>query len=221
VLHNRIGLTALFIFMLLLIAACGKETKQEKIYNHLEGTVTLEKEFEKEQKKINELELKDQELYEEIINLGMDDFDKIVELSDEAIGYLDERLEHLQSEKESIDASKKEFLKIDNLIKELEAEEERQAKEMYDAMLDRYEAYDQVFEVYTTSIQLTKQLYELLQEEEIEEKQVVTLITKVNDSYLEVIASNEEFNDATVKYNRLKQEFYKTADLDGSSENKS
>lgn len=199
----------LFMFMITAIIGCNRQTPAEKIVNHLEQTIVLEQTFEEEQKKINELELKDQELYEEIITLDLEEFEKIVSLSTEAIEYLDERFDHLQIEKESIEASEKEFLKIEPLIKELTDEQKEYGEAMFAAMKSRFNAYDDVYESYELSIKQTKKLYESLQNKEIDEKDIVSLITKVNDSYELVFEANDLFNEKTEQYNDHKQKFYK------------
>lgn len=196
-------------FIILFIVGCNGQSTEEKIFNHLEETIVLEQSFEEEQKKINELELKDQELYEEIIQLDLDDFEKIVTLSEEAIEYLDEREEYLQNEKESIEASKDEFLKIEQLIDKLSEENlKKQGEAMYESMINRFNAYDDVYETYSSSIENTKKLYESLQDEDIDEKEIVSLITKVNDSYELVFEANDLFNEETEQYNDHKQKFY-------------
>lgn len=210
-------ITVLFILSIIVIVGCSSQSPEETIVQHLEETIVLEKTFEEEQEKINELELKDQQLYEEIIQLDMDDFDKIVELSEEAIEYLDKRLEHLQLEKESIEASKEEFLKIEKYIEQLDSEEKKHGEAMFEKMVNRFNAYDEVYDKYTSSIDLTKQLYESLQTEEIDEKEVISLITKVNDSYELVFEANDTFNNRTEEYNHLKEEFYALINRDESS----
>lgn len=200
--------TILLSALLLFVAGCNKSSPEEKILEHLEETIELEKTFEEEQEKINELELKDQTLYEEIIKLDIDNFEKIVDLSNQAIENLDQRLEHLQLEKESIESSEKEFLKTKKLIDKLSSDKKDKGEKMFKAMVERFKSYDDVYDNYVSSIDLTKQLYELLKDEEIDEKEVVSLITKVNDSYELVFEANDHFNEKTEQYNKLKQKFY-------------
>lgn len=200
---------------ILLLSACSGESTIEMIYEHLEEAVKLEENFAKQQEDINQLEQQEQELYAQIIDLQMNEMDKIKELSQQAIGIIEERKEKMNLEKESIDASKEEFTKIENLIEELdEAALKEKAQEMYDVMSNRYQTYDQLHQAYMNSLELEKELYELLQDENVTQEQLSTHIENINKTYEEVISENDQFNAETVAYNDLKKEFYEMAELD-------
>lgn len=200
---------------ILLLSACSGESTIEMIYEHLEEAVKLEDNFAKQQEDINQLEQQEQELYAQIIDLQMNEMDKIKELSQQAIGIIEERKEKMNLEKESIDASKEEFTKIENLIEELdEAALKEKAQEMYDVMSNRYQTYDQLHQAYMNSLELEKELYELLQDENVTQEQLSTHIENINKTYEEVISENDQFNAETVAYNDLKKEFYEMAELD-------
>ncbi|HLR68095.1 MAG TPA: YkyA family protein [Virgibacillus sp.] len=199
--------------LLLFISACGKST-EEKIYEHLEEAVTLEEEFEKVQTEITELEKKERELYSTIIELGPDELDKIKETSKQAIETIEKRSNKMESEQESIHASQDEFEKIDKLIEKLEDEKTKnKAREMYEVMMDRYKHYDQLHKEYIKSLKLEKELYQMLQKEELEQEDLTAHIEKINKKYEKVLDKNEEFNEATANYNKLKKEFYDQTDL--------
>src|SRR5699024_5091000 len=199
--------------LLLFISACGKST-EEKIYEHLEEAVTLEEEFEKVQTEITELEKKERELYSTIIELGPDEVDKIKETTKQAIESIEKRSNKMESEQESITASQDEFEKIDKLIEKLEDEKTKnKAREMYEVMMDRYKHYDQLHKEYIKSLKLEKELYQMLQKEELEQEDLTAHIEKINKKYEKVLDKNEEFNEATANYNKLKNEFYDQTDL--------
>ncbi|MFD1038721.1 YkyA family protein [Virgibacillus byunsanensis] len=200
--------------LLAVLSACNGTSAQEEVYNHLEKAVTLEETFQQQQEPIAELEQKEQELYSEIIDLGMDELDKIKELSNEAIGVIEERSEKIELEKESIDSSKGEFVQIEPLIEDIESENaQSKASEMYEVMMNRYKAYSDLYSVYNESLTLEKELYTMLQEDDIEQEDITEQINKINSSYQEVIEANELFNEYTVEYNALKKEFYDVAEI--------
>ncbi|MGM8366224.1 YkyA family protein [Virgibacillus sp. W0181] len=208
------------IGLMLFLSACGQENAIDKMYNHMEETVKLEKGFEEQQSEITKLEEKEKELYNEIIELGMDDFGQIVDLSDEAIDTINKRKEKIDQEKESIQASKEEFLKVEKLIEDLDEEDiKNKAQEMYDEMVTRYESYDEIYSAYTTSLNLEKELYTMLQKEDIEQDELISQITKINESYKKVLEANKQFNEQTVTYNNLKKEFYSMADIEVNYDN--
>lgn len=204
----------------LLLSACSGTSASEQIYDHLEKAVTLEETFEKQQDSIVELEKKEQEIYAQIIDLGMDQFEKIKELSKQAIDTIEKRSEKIELEKESIHASKEEFAKIESTLEELEDKEvKKKAEKMYSVMMDRYATYDELNDAYSNSLELEKELYTMLQKEDLEQKALTNHIKKVNKSYEKVIKANDNFNTYTTEYNELKEDFYEAAGVNVEYEN--
>ncbi|WP_227001773.1 YkyA family protein [Virgibacillus necropolis] len=213
-LYRKLAIIIL-LSVIALLSACSGASTSEKIYDHLEEAVTLEEAFEKQQDDIVKLEKKEQELYSQIIDLSMDEFDKIKSISQEAISVIEKRKEKIKLEKESIDASKEEFKKIEGLIEDLEEKKAKdRATKMYDVMMDRFDAYDKLNDAYTESLKLEKELYKMLQEEDLKQETLTEHIKKINDSYKKVLEANENFNTFTEKYNQLKKEFYESANIE-------
>jgi Glu-tRNA(Gln) amidotransferase subunit E-like FAD-binding protein len=199
--------------MIVFLTGCG-DSPETQIYNHLEEAVQLEDGFEKQQDKISNLEKKEQDIYKEIIELGIDKLDKIKELSQEAIASIDERSGKIKLEKESLDKSKEEFEKSKVMIDKLKDDDvKKEATSMYNTMEERYDAYQTLNKVYNESLGLEKQLYEMLQLEDLKQEDLQAHIEKLNLKYQEVIKANDTFNDLTTKYNELKKNFYKIANI--------
>ncbi|WP_026905970.1 YkyA family protein [Paucisalibacillus globulus] len=197
----------------LLLAGCGN-SPETQIYNHLEAAVQLEDNFQKQQDGITKLEQEEQGLYKEIIELGIEEMDKIQELTNKAIASIEERSEKIKLEKESLDASREEFEKSEDLIKEIKDEEVKEkALSMYEAMINRFEAYETLNKTYNESLTLEKELYEKFLQEALEEEELQAHIEKVNLKYQEVIKANDTFNKLTMDYNELKKSFYETAEI--------
>jgi len=77
----------------------------------------------------------------------------------------------------------------------------------------RYAAYYELFDAYTSSLELEKELYGMLQQEDTEQEELNEQINNINESYQSVLDYNEQFNENTVSYNDLKQEFYDVAEI--------
>ncbi len=200
--------------LLMFLSACG-DSPSDKIYEHLEESVRLEKGFGEQQEPITELEQQEQELYSEIIDLKMDEFDKIKKLSQEALKLIDQRAEKLSLEKESIDQAKEEFLKTESFIAELEDDAaKKKATEMYDKMVERFDVYDKLYQNYEASIKLEKKLYETFQQEDVEQDELKTQLDAINESYEKILKGNDQFNETTEEFNDLKKEFYEAAEID-------
>lgn len=196
-----------------LLTGCGK-SPEEEIYNHLESAVSLEAVFEEQQQPLVELEKKEQDIYEKIIKLGMSEFDEIKALSQDAIEVVIERETRIEKEKESIDASKEEFLLTESKVDNLKDEKVRlNAEELMKVMNSRYESYDKLYTYYKDAIALDRELYEMFQREELTLEQLENQVKKINEMYDNVVKENEKFNELTDTYNKKKKEFYIAADL--------
>lgn len=205
----------LLISGIAILSACNGASTSEEMYKHFEKAVSLESAFEKQQDDIVKLEKKEQELYSQILDLSMDKFDKIKKLAEDAIVVIEKREEKIGLEKESIDASKEEFEKVKDLIGNLEEKKAKEkANEMYDIMMKRYDTYYKLNDAYKQSLKLEKELYTMLQNEELKQETLAEQIKKINDSYKKVLEANEKFNTYTEKYNNIKKEFYDAAKIE-------
>ncbi|MEI3598846.1 MULTISPECIES: YkyA family protein [unclassified Oceanobacillus] len=205
----------IFGLLLIILSACSSESTEEKIHTHLEETVLLEQEFEAQQSEITELEKQEQEIYAKVIDLGMDDFEEITQLSQDAITIIEERGEKIDTERESINGAKEEFQSIEALLEDLEeGDAQTKGEEMYQTMIERYDTYDELYEAYKESLNLETELYTLLQEEEVEQDELNEQIEKINEKYEQILTANDAFNELTVEYNNLKQDFYEAANME-------
>ncbi|TMN23442.1 YkyA family protein [Lentibacillus cibarius] len=208
------SLIIMAVTLVVILSACSGTSASEQIYNHLEKAVELEETFEKQQNPIVALEQKEQEIYNKIIELSMDEYDKMKELSEEAIANIEKREKKIGLEKESMQASKKEFMKMEDELADLEDKSVRKkADKLNTVMSDRYDAYMKLHEAYSKSLSLEKELYTMLQDKELEQKSLSNHIEELNKAYEKVIETNEKFNELTNKYNELKKDFYEAAEI--------
>lgn len=205
---------ALFIVLLFLLSGCFGPAPEERIYTILEEAVTLENSFKEQQQPLLELEKKEADLYNRIMDLGMKEFEQVVSLSKEALTSVEERESKLQMEYDSIMSSKDKFNEINEEIEKIKDETLLQsAQELKSTMEERYKSYENLYENYKKSISLDKELYSMLQNKDLEMKQLETQIAKINKSYQSVMEQNNEFNKLTEQYNDLKIKFYEEAEL--------
>lgn len=212
---KKIFLTVVIIALFVLTGCFNRQTPEEKIYEILENVVKLEEVFEDQQKPLLDLENEEKALYDQIISLGMKEYDKIVELSNKAIEIVDKRKELMEKENNSILSAKEAFVKIEPIISEIEDDKTKKLGEkLYDTMMKRYEAHEQLFEKYMEGLSNDRKLYEMLKNKEMSMKELQDQIEKINKTYEEVIEVNQLFNDSTNQYNQEKMEFYKQSKLD-------
>lgn len=208
-------ITFIFWGITILSGCLNSTTPAEEMYEVLERVVEAEKDFEQQQDPLIELEKKEQELYSQIVALGMKEFDQIVNLSNQAISNVEKRREHMDLEEKSILMSKKEFENLPPLIEKLEDPAlKKQAQELHETMMTRYDAHDTLYENYTKGLEYDIELYNMFQKEDLSMEELEQQIAKINDTYKIVLESNEVFNEQTNKYNESKLKFYETAGID-------
>lgn len=206
---KHVNILIIIISSLIIFAGCSDNKNTQKISRYLQETVEIEKQFEKEGQEIYELEKKDEVLYEEMISLGDENFDEIVQLAKEANELVAERRRFTDKEKETMVKSKEAFIQVETLAEKYE-EQDKELEELVNAMLERYELYDEVYEKYMNALDNTEQLYTLFQKKETTDKKIYAMLNQINDSYEEVQEAYESFNLQTEKFNELKKQYIDT-----------
>jgi DNA repair exonuclease SbcCD ATPase subunit len=212
---RKLGLSILLIGSAVGLTACNNASPEEQVYNHLEETVSLESGYVDQQEPLTKLEKQEQDLYNEILQLGEDELDQIKSKAKEAIDVIGQRRDALEKEQESLEKAQAEFEEIESVIPDLENEEAKQkAESLYDTMEARYNAYDKLHSAYTTALDQDEKLYELFQKEDISQDELTAQIEEINASYENIKTANDGFNKQTEAFNEQKQQFYEAAGLD-------
>lgn len=208
------------VSMVLVLTGCfGKGSTEEQMYDALEETVNLEKPFVEQQDDIADLEGEERKIFEEVSSLTSDEMDEIQALVKEAIDGIEKREGYIETERESMDASKEEFEKFTSLIEDVEDDGvKEEAEKVVESMKDRYGKYDLLHEIYKETLDLEKDLYALLEDEDAEMTAVTDLLVELNENYEEIMETNGAFNESTSSYNEQKEAFYKATELNISFE---
>ncbi|SER97656.1 Putative cell-wall binding lipoprotein [Gracilibacillus ureilyticus] len=201
------------ITLVLLISGCSGESTAKQMYAHLEKAWELEETFADQQDPFTQLEEKDNEIYNELIELSADEEDKITELQKEAFDNIEERRSLLETEKESIENAEEEFTKVKDYVEDLNEEVKPTAEEMIKAMENRFSKYYQLYEAYLNLLDEDHILYELFAKEDLTEDELIGQINVVNEKLENVRELNASFNQFTDSYNELKEQFYEEAGL--------
>ncbi|MGG3561366.1 YkyA family protein [Neobacillus rhizosphaerae] len=203
------------IAVIFIISGClAKETPEEKMYDVLEKVVNKEKVFEEQQDPLVKLEEEEKVLYDQIIKLGMKEYDQIVKLSDKALILTEKRKTLMEKETSSIKDSEKEFKKVAVIKADLDNQElSKLANDLYDIMIQRYEAHEVLYKEYTEALKNDKELYEMFKNKDIPLEDLEAKVVQLNDNYKKVFEANENFNKLTEQYNDKKLAFYKKAGL--------
>ncbi len=206
----------LFFLSILMLSGCfGGQTAEEKMYEIMEETVQKEQPFQEVQQPLAELEKKEQEIFGNVISLGMKEYDQIVELSDEALINIAERTEKFEIEKTALKDAEDHFNSMKDIVGDIEDDElKKQAEGLMTIMNDRYEHHDKLVAAYEKGLELDRTLYENLKKEDLTMEELEKQITDVNKSYEEIFKANEAFNQETEKFNDKKLSFYESANIE-------
>lgn len=201
-----------FCAVTLILTGCMGQDPVDSLHHSLEKAAESEKPFQEEQKTLEELEAKENQLYDDVMNLNMDDYKKIVALSNEALENVSKREEHLKIENDSIKQSESEFEEAKTSAEHIK---DKNIKEKADAaashMEKRYSSYGTMYEEYKKALQLDKNLYKQLKDKDLTRDDLDQQIDKVNASYEKVLKYSGEFNEQTEKYNKAREDLYDAA----------
>ena len=107
---NKLYMGIVFLIFAFVLSGCSPSpSPEENIYQTMEETAVKEADFEKYQQPLTDLEKEEKALFDEMMDFGMKDFEKISELADQALVNLDKREEMMKEEKAVLDASQEEF----------------------------------------------------------------------------------------------------------------
>jgi hypothetical protein len=203
------------IAVIFIISGCqAEQTSEEKMYDVLEKVVDKEKVFEEQQDPLVKLEEEEKVLYDQIIKLGMKEYDQIVKLADKALTLTEKRKTLMEKETNSIMDSEKEFKKVAVIKDDLDNQElKKLANDLYDTMTKRYEAHEVLYKEYTEALKNDKELYEMFKNKDLPLQDLEAKVVQLNDNYKKVFEANENFNKLTEQYNDKKLAFYKKAGL--------
>ena len=208
-------LAGLLILIVGLTGCLNNSSPEEKIYDTLEEVASLEKDFKEQQEPLQKLEEEDNEIYGKIIQLGMKELEEIQALSNDAIEGIEKRKDLMEKEKAAINNAKERFKDVDGQIKELEDTSlQTEANNLKEIMTNRFDAYDELHNHYTTSLKQETELYELFKEKDAAKEDLEAKIEEINKTYNSLMDSNKRFNELTNEYNEEKIAFYKNAKLD-------
>lgn len=198
------------VCMVLLLSACSfGEKTEEKLSSILSETYQLESDYRDVQKPLAETELKEQANFQSMMELTQDQKEELTVLVEETAKLLEERLVLVEKEKTAINQASDKLADIKLLISETKRESEKSNIELVEeALKNRYEAYGNLTEQYTTLADLQENLYNMLIEEDVEVSSIQKQVMEVNKQNEVVQQAVQNFNDLTAKLNQVKEEVF-------------
>jgi hypothetical protein len=197
------------IAVLFLLASCNELASEQEVWSAFQKIGKYENNVVEQQEKLNELEQKQNKLYDRIMSYGMKQFTKVAQLSKESVELIEERDKHIEKEYKAIQSAKQQMNIIKEKVGQLhDGNIRRQVNRLVNIAEKRYETYDNLYLHYKEMLSLEKELYILLQNKYVTPEQLQQQINRMNEQYKETVSINDRFNEYTEKYNREKKRLY-------------
>ncbi len=191
----------------LFLSACSGASTEEQLNEILETTFEEEAEYRDVQSELQSREQNEQEIFESIMALTKEQQAEVEEKSQEAIASADERLELLETERESMQSAADEFDGIDELIEETEEEAVKaDLQALKEQMNERFAKHGEFTDAYQALIEQQKQLYAMVAEEDMDLATLQDKTNEVNEQNELVQEAVTAFNEQTEQFNELKNE---------------
>jgi hypothetical protein len=199
----------LSILIIILLQGCNALAPEKEILSAFEKIAKYESELNEQQTALVKLEQQQTKLYNKIMSLGMKEFPKVTQLSQDALQIIEKRKQRIQKENERIQLAKKQLKIVEENVSHLHDEKMKQnAVRLTKIIEKRYVAYDELYDHYHKALILEKQLYYLFQNQYVTLEQLQDQISKINTAYKEIMNANDRFNDYTEQYNKEKKRLY-------------
>jgi len=192
------------------LSACSLGTSaQDQLTNNLTKVYEEEQGYRDAQKEMPELEKKEQSTFNAVMEMTQEQKEEVAAKATELNASVQDRLELLEKENESIQAAFSSMSSFDGLIEDTkEKDVKKSLTSLKDSMEERYEAHEVVYDEYQNLTSLQTELYNMLPEEETEQAHLQEQVAKVNAQNELVQSAIDAFNEATKKVNETKKSVY-------------
>ncbi|UOY93811.1 YkyA family protein [Ectobacillus sp. JY-23] len=208
---NRLYRLIIMVTIITLLTGCGTKPEDE-LYKVFESAAKQEKNMFETTQKLQALEVKSKQLYEEILITGQENSEHAKEYLIRAIENTKEREKILQEENKMLDTAYQRMEDAAKSIRDLEEPQlKKQAKVVSKAYADRYQAFRAMQNSYQKMLEAELVLYEKLQSKDEKLKPINIQVKHVNELYVDVETKKEFFNTYTKQYNEAKASFYRMA----------
>jgi Putative cell-wall binding lipoprotein len=206
----------IMLLALFMLTGCSDKAK-EKAVAILNDQMKIEQQFDDALQKIVDLETKDQQTYQEILDQGKKNSKQAESAISTALAALEVRKAAmdqgrmvLQTSTQKLDSMEREINKMNNVT------EQKQGQMLLDLYRTRSKVFDDLYSQYMTGLALDNELYQMLGDETLHLKQINNQIAKRNLTFDEVSKLMTEFNRVSELYQQEKLSFLSAAGIPNS-----
>ncbi|TMN22972.1 hypothetical protein FFL34_13435 [Lentibacillus cibarius] len=209
---KRFAMTGTLIVLMLFVAGCNNEEKRTvTIYQTLEKTASIENGFAEKQQTSVDVGQEEQAMYNKIISLKFEQKDEMNQLINEAKKLNKKQKKLIQEAKKRFNKAYQTFTQIKQVVKKMDdPSEKKKITAIINLMEERKELVASYYEQYAKALRSNDQLYEKIQNNELDASIVDKRINSINQHYKTMKKQEKEFNRKTKKYNQERQHYYQT-----------
>ncbi len=196
------------------LGGCLGAKPEDQLYVAFENAANQEKALFDNVKTFEQLETKEQELYNQIIQEGKEQNEGVIQKIEQAIATVNEREKLLKDEKDVLEKAQKETASVHSYIDKIEDKKlKNQAEKVEEVYKNRYEVFQKINNSYKEELIAEKELYEKLKGKETKLKEIGEKVKTINTLNEETLKEKEKFNQYTKEYNEEKLKFYEDAKI--------
>ncbi|WP_410985407.1 YkyA family protein [Bacillus cereus] len=196
------------------LSGCLGAKPEDQLYVAFENAANQEKALFDNVKTFEQLETKEQELYNQIIQEGKEQNEGVIQKIEQAIATVNEREKLLKDEKDVLEKAQKETASVHSYIDKIEDKKlKNQAEKVEEVYKNRYEVFQKINNSYKEELIAEKELYEKLKGKETKLKEIGEKVKTINILNEETLKEKEKFNQYTKGYNEGKLKFYEDAKI--------
>ncbi|PEP44335.1 hypothetical protein CN568_06665 [Bacillus pseudomycoides] len=208
------GMVLIGILSIGFLGGCLGAKPEDQLYVAFENAANQEKALFDNVKTFEQLETKEQELYNQIIQEGKEQNEGVIQKIEQAIATVNEREKLVKDEKDVLEKAQKETASVHSYIDKIEDKKlKNQAEKVEEVYKNRYEVFQKINNSYKEELIAEKELYEKLKGKETKLKEIGEKVKTINTLNEETLKEKEKFNQYTKEYNEGKLKFYEDAKI--------
>lgn len=197
--------------VLLLLSGCSLGTSTEKQLSDVMTTMNKsETDYKSAQKELTKLEKSEQKLFFDTMELTQEQMTDLQDNVAEMKKSLAKRKELVASEESAISKASKSSAELENVQKQSNEKDKKNIANLEKSISKRYENHTAFTLEYRALLKLQEELYEMLNKEESNLTNLKSKVKEVNKQNEVVQLAIAEFNESTVKVNKIKDDVFKS-----------
>ncbi|MBO0993505.1 YkyA family protein [Bacillus sp. SD088] len=210
---KRIGAIGLVLVATFFIGSLFNQYKDQKrideITQALEESAQLEKIFANNQQELSTAGIDEIKFYDQLMSYQVDHDEKIKNVVNAALHSVEKQQQYLEESKENFSKAYTIMATIQPISQKVKnAQQAKTISSIEKLNEERYQLYLTYTEDYHTVITLNRKLYQQIEKQKFNEKELDDQIKEINQLYKKLQQQENQFNQYTTQFNQEKKQYY-------------